>query len=382
MDRIYLDYAATTPLDPKVLEMMMPYFSEIFGNPSSSHYFGQQAEGILENCRARVAALLGSKPNDVIFTASGSEGDNLALRGAASSQKESSGNDFILISPVEHPAIANTAIQLRDHFGFKLIELRIDDFGRINIDDLREKLSNKVAVVSAVYANNEIGTINPVKQISQLCHEIGALFHSDAVQACAHLNINIDNLGIDLLSLAAHKFYGPKGVGVLVKRNPDKLLSQITGGKQENKQRAGTHNIPGIVGLTAALELAAKDREFENHRLSVLRDRIIHFVLSEIPGAFLTGHPINRLPNHTSFVFEGINGNDLVIMLDMEGFACSSGSACKVGDPKPSKVLLALGIQPELALGSLRVTLGKYTTSEHIDRFLEVLPRTIKKLRK
>ena len=382
MDRVYLDYAATTPLDPKVLAVMTPYFTEIFGNPSSSHYYGQQAEGILEECRIKVAKMLGAQSDDIIFTASGSEGDNLALRGTAFMQKELYGKDTLLISPVEHPAIANTAKQLRDRFGFKLVELRIDKFGQIILDDLREKAGELTAIVSVIYANNEIGTINPVDEIAALCHEKGIPFHSDAVQACAHLDINTSRENIDLLSFAAHKFYGPKGVGALVRRNGIKLLAHTTGGKQENKLRGGTHNVPGIVGLTAALEIALAEREKENKKLVHLRDKLIQSVLSEIPGAYLTGHPVNRLPNHASFVFDGIVGNDLVISLDMAGFACSSGSACKVGDPKPSKVLLALGLEPDTAIGSLRVTLGKYNTEEQIDRFLDALRGAIKQLRK
>ena len=382
MDRIYLDYAATTPLDPYVLEAMMPYFTEIFGNPSSSHYFGQQAEGILEECRTKVAKMLGAQSEDVIFTASGSEGDNLAIRGTALARRAKSGKDTILISPVEHPAVANTVKQLRDMFGFKLIELRIDNFGQINLADLKEKLDANTALVSTIYANNEIGTINPVKEIADICQERGIPFHSDAVQACAHLPIDVTTDGIDLLSIAAHKFYGPKGVGVLIKRKSVDLISHTSGGKQEHKLRAGTHNIPGIVGLTTALEIALANRLKENQRISILRDQIIQFVLSEIPGSHLTGHLSDRLPNHASFVFEGISGNDLVIMLDMAGFACSSGSACKVGDPKPSQVLLALGITPELAGGSLRITLGKYTTEEQVVRFLDFLSISVRKLRK
>ena len=382
MDRVYLDYAATTPLAPKVLGAMTPYFIEIFGNPSSSHFFGQQAEGTLEECRVKVAKMLDAQPDEVIFTASGSEGDNLAIRGAALARRAKEGKDTILISPVEHPAVVNTAKQLRDMFGFKLIELRVDEFGQVLLADLKEKLNEHTALVSTIYANNEIGTINPVKEIAAICHARGVPFHSDAVQACAHLPIKVGKDELDLLSIAAHKFYGPKGVGVLIKRKSVDLISHTSGGKQEYKLRAGTHNLPGIVGLANALELALQDREPENKRVSVLRDRVIQFILSKVPGSHLTGHPTNRLPNHASFVFEGINGNDLVIMLDMAGFACSSGSACKVGDPKPSKVLLGLGLDPELASSSLRITLGKYTTENQIEQFLEVLPVAIQKLRK
>ena len=382
MDRVYLDYAATTPLEPRVLEAMTPYFTKIFGNPSSSHYFGQQAEGVLEECRGKVAKMLGARSEEVVFTASGSEGDNLALRGAAFSQRKNFGRDTLLISPVEHPGIAATARQLHDVFGFKIKELRIDVYGQIILEDLINKIDGSTALVSIVYANNEIGTINPVKKIASVCHEKGVIFHSDAVQACAHLPMNLSDDGIDLLSITAHKFYGPKGAGALIKHNVLELIAQTTGGKQEYNLRAGTHNVPGIVGLTSALEMTINELETENKRISALRDKLIQSIKNEIPGSHLTGHPTERMSNHASFVFEGVNGNDLVIMLDMAGFACSSGSACKVGDPQPSKMLLALGLKPELALGSLRITLGKYSTEDQIDQFLKVLPETIKKLRK
>jgi cysteine desulfurase len=382
MDRVYLDYAATTPLAPEVLQEMSPYFTEIFGNPSSSHYFGQLAEGILEECRSKVASLLGAASDEVIFTASGSEGDNLAIRGASVFENKKSEKNIILITPVEHPAVANTGKQLRDYFHYQLIELPVDQYGQVLLEGLRENISEQTVLVSTIYANNEIGTINPVKEIAQICHEKGVIFHTDAVQAAAHLDINFHRDDLDLISIAAHKFYGPKGVGAVVRKNSIGLVSHTAGGKQEHKLRAGTHNVPGIVGLTKALELGVQQREIENKRLIALRNKILDFVIKEIPDSFITGHPTNRLPNHASFVFEGINGNDLVIMLDMAGFACSSGSACKVGDPKPSKVLLALGIKPELAIGSLRITLGKYTTEKQVDAFLDNLQSAVKKLRK
>ena len=287
-----------------------------------------------------------------------------------------------MISPVEHPAVANTGKQLRDYYHYKLIELPVDQYGQVLLEGLRENITEQTVLVSTIYANNEIGTINPVKEIAQLCHEKGVIFHTDSVQAAAHLDINFHRDDLDLISIAAHKFYGPKGVGALVRKKSIGLVSHTAGGKQEHKLRAGTHNIPGIVGLTKALELGVRQREIENKRLIALRNKILDFGIKEIPDSFITGHPTNRLPNHASFVFEGITGNDLVIMLDMAGFACSSGSACKVGDPKPSKVLLALGIKPELAIGSLRITLGKYTTEKQVDAFLDNLQSSVKKLRK
>ena len=384
MERIYLDYAATTPLDPQVLSEMLPYFTENFGNPSSSHYFGQKAEGILESSRQKVCDLLGgdSKVDEVIFTASGSEGDNLSIRGVALSSRNLTKKDKILYSPVEHPAVMNTVRQLQEVYGFKCEQLRIDDFGCVILDDVAEKIDDHTALVSVIYANNEIGSINLINEISKICHQKGTLFHSDAVQACAHLDVNFLRDDIDLISFAAHKFYGPKGVGAIIRKRSINLIPHITGGKQEHKLRAGTQNIPGIVGLAKALEITTQNREVENQHVRQLRDKLLNSIVERIPGAHITGHPMNRLPNHASFVFEGINGNDLVIMLDMAGFACSSGSACKVGDPKPSKVLLALGIDPDLAIGSLRITLGKENTESQIDDFLIVLEDSIKKLRK
>ena len=282
MDRIYLDYAATTPLDRRVLDEMLPYFTENFGNPSSSHYFGQRAEMALEKSRSSVAHWLGAYEDEVYFTSGGSESDNLALRGTAFSRRKKFGADTILISPVEHHAVSSTARQLMNNFGFRLIELRVDNYGIVNLDDLREQINNRVALVSIVYANNEIGSINPIEDISRICNEKGVPFHSDAVQACAHMEINQLKYKPDLLSIAAHKLYGPKGVGALVCRKGLSITSQITGGNQENSLRAGTHNVPGIIGLAKALEITNQEMEVQNQKLVPLRDRVIESVLSNI----------------------------------------------------------------------------------------------------
>jgi cysteine desulfurase len=382
MDNVYLDYAATTPLDRDVFAKMEPYLFENFGNPSSSHFYGQKAEFTVENARNAIAKSLDAVGDKVIFTGSGSEGDNLATRGAAFSGRSSRKANKILISPVEHSAVTNTAYQLQDEFGFEVRELRVDQYGIVDLDHLSRQLDDSVALVSVIYGNNEIGSINPVHEIADLCHQKGILFHTDAVQACAHLDIHFRTDEIDLLTFAAHKFYGPKGVGALICREDVNIQPQITGGKQEHKMRAGTHNVPGIVGMAAALEVKNQALPDRNHRLIALRDQIISNVLNNIAGAHLTGHPQKRLPNHTSFVFEGLSGSDLVIALDMAGFSCSSGSACKVGDPKPSQVLRGLGLPADLALGSLRVTLGRQTTNEDVERFLETLPKIITRLRK
>lgn len=383
MDRIYLDYAATTPMDPRVLDAMMPFFIEDFGNPSSTHYFGQKTEAAVDLARQEVAKIIGAKQDEVYFNSGGSEGDNLAIRGAAMARKRQINANTILISPVEHHAISRTARQLAEEQEFNVVKLDVDSYGKIDLEKLEESLKKyKVAVVSTVYANNEIGTLNPVSEIGELCRRYEVPFHSDTVQACAHLNVNAKKENIGMLAVSGHKLYGPKGVGLFFKEAGLTLSPQMTGGNQENKLRAGTHNVPGIMGLARAMSLAASEREKENKRLVYLRDKLIQFVTEEIPDAFLTGHPTDRLPNHASFVFKNLSGNDLVIALDMAGFACSSGSACKVGDPKPSDILLGIGLTPELAKGSLRITLGKYSTEEHIDKLIAILPVLVNKLRK
>jgi len=380
--KIYLDYAASTPLDERVLEVMLPYFTEIFGNPSSIHSYGQSAEAAIENSRETVASIFRVAPEEVVFTSCGTESDNLAIRGAALSKREAERANRILISPVEHHAVLETARQLAEHFGFILEFLPVDEFGRVDPEEVKNSIKKDTALVSVIYANNEIGTINPVGDIAAVCHERGIPFHTDAVQAAAHLDINLKKTPVDLLAIGAHKFYGPKGVGCLVVRRGTRLLPVITGGSHEFSLRAGTPNVPYIVGLAEALKLTAHNLKARSNSLSALRDELIHGVLENIPQCRLTGHPSERLPNHASFVFEGVDANMLLVMLDMAGFACSSGSACKVGTPKPSEVLIAIGLSKSWAMGSLRVTLGRDTKKETIDHFLSVLPRVVKQLRK
>lgn len=381
MDRIYLDYAATTPVDQLVLDAMMPYFGRDFGNPSSAHFYGQAAEGAIENARRTIKNLFNADGYEVIFTSGGSESDNLALRGAALEQRKRSGATKILISSVEHDAITQTAFQMQVKSGFIVSKLRVDNYGLLDLDFFSSQLIKQTAIVSVIFGNNEIGTINPIKDIARICHEKGVLFHTDAVQAAAHLKIDMKELDVDYLSISAHKLYGPKGIGLLLKKKLTPLLPQITGGGQESGLRAGTSNVPAIVGMAKAIEMTYDTLDDENLRLKALRDRLIINIQNTIADCQLTGDEHERLSNHASFVFEGVSGNDLLIALDMAGFAVSSGSACKVGNPKPSVVLLALGIKPELALGSLRVTLGKFTTEEEIDNFLITLEETVKRLR-
>ena len=382
MNNIYLDYAATTPLDLEVFLKMSPFFTEDFGNPSSIHSWGQKAEAALENARDSVADSLNCDTGEIVFTSGGSESDNLALRGTAFARRELTGANQILISPVEHPAVHETARQLQENFGFQLDMIPVDECGRVIPVELERMVDEKTAVVSIIYGNNEIGTINPVNELAAICHQEGVPFHTDAVQAAAHLDLNMKNSSIDVMSIGAHKFYGPKGVGALFLRKGTRLSPSQTGGKQESGLRAGTQNIPYIVGLAEALRITKRDLARNAEKMSRLRDKLINGVLVGVPDSKLTGHPTERLPNHASFIFKHVSGNDLLMILDQRGFACSSGSACKVGEPKPSDVLINLGLSPEWASGSLRVTLGRKTEDESIMQLLKILPEIVASLRR
>jgi cysteine desulfurase len=378
---IYLDHAATTPVDPRVQDAMAAFAARRYGNPSSIHQFGQDAEAAVESARESVARVLHCTPSEIVFTSGGSESDNLALRGVALHERETRGADHLLISPVEHPAVLRTAEQLRDHFGFELELLPVDRHGVVDPQAVEDRLRSQTALVSVLYASNEIGTLQPVDQIGGICRRRGIPFHSDAVQAASQMPLNVADLQVDLLSLGAHKFYGPKGVGALYIRNGIVLLPTQTGGGQESARRAGTHNVPLIVGMAKALEITESEREHHNRRFGQLRDHALTAIPAVVPDVRITGHPVSRLPNHASFVFRGIKGNHLITHLDLAGLACSSGSACKTGDPQPSEVLIALGVEPEWILGSLRVTVGRETEPAHLERLLEVLPRICKSLR-
>jgi cysteine desulfurase len=380
--KIYFDYAATTPVDSRVVEVMQPYFSQAFGNPSSVHAFGQEAEAALEEARENIARELGCQPGEIIFTSCGSESDNLALRGAALAARQQRGANHVLISPVEHHAVSRTAEQLADLHGFELEYLPVDDMGMTCADEVAARLRAETALVSVIYANNEIGTVNPIAEIGEVCRERDIPFHTDAVQAAAYLPVDVEALNVDMLSIGAHKFYGPKGVGALYVRKGISLIPSQTGGSQEGGRRAGTQNIPYIVGLAEALRLAQQSRDERISILQPMRDRLIGHVLETIHNSRLTGHPSQRLPNHASFVFKGVDGNALLMLLDMEGYACSSGSACKTGDPEPSEVLTALGFRREWALGSLRITLGTGNRPSDIETFLNDLPRVIDRARR
>lgn len=378
---IYLDYAATTPVDQRVLDAMMPYFRENYGNPSSIHRLGQKAETAIDVAREKVAVVLHCKPEEIVFTSCGSESDNLALRGVMMARRNASGETWILTAKTEHHAVSKTAEQLEKEYGFQLEWLDIDEYGGVSRESFSKAVCNNTVLASLMLANNEIGTINPIAELAKIAKANNILFHTDAVQATAYLDVNVEKLGVDLMSLGGHKFYGPKGVGALYIRKGTKLLPHMTGGGQEYSLRAGTQNVPYIVGFAEALSLAAEEREARTAHVKPLRDHIIGQVLESISDSRLTGHPENRLPNHASFVFKDLDGNLLLQMLDSAGFACSSGSACKTGNPEPSEVITSLGHSRDWALGSLRITLGVDSTPEHVDSFLKTLPGLVEKVR-
>ncbi len=374
---IYVDYAATTPVDSRVVEAMLPYFNEDFGNPSSIHSFGRAASRAIEAARETIAGILNCQPREIVFTSCGTESDNLALRGAILN----SHRRHIVISPVEHHAVGRTAEIMHEHMGFALSVVPVDAHGRVSPADVTEAVRDDTALVSVMYANNEVGTIQPIAEIAEVAHARGALFHTDAVQAAGQLPLDVQALGVDMLAISAHKFYGPKGVGALYVRDGIRLVPSQSGGGQEEGRRAGTSNVAFIVGMAKALEIAYTEREAHNARYRHLRDRLIEGVLDRVPDARLTGHPEKRLPNNASFALRGVDGNALLMHLDLKGVAASSGSACLVGTPEPSEVLTAMGFAPEWALGGLRLTVGRHTTEEDVDTVLDVLPEAVARVR-
>lgn len=375
--RSYFDYAATTPLDPDVYAAMEPFLTVDFGNPSSIHQWGQNAENALETSREIVAEYLNCHPTEIIFTSCGSESNNLALRGTAIARKNFNNASRLVSSRVEHHAITHTIKQLVELFGFASDWAPVNQFGIVEPNQLINLIDDQTAMVSLMYANNEIGSINPIKNLAEICFDKGIPFHTDAVQAAGYLPINLKDMPISLLSLGSHKFYGPKGVGALFIRKGTSIVPTQTGGGQEFGMRAGTHNVAYIVGFAKAIEKLKQLREERAIELRVFRDQIINKILSTIPDSMLTGHPTERLPNHASFVFKKVDGNLLIGMLDQAGFACSSGSACKTGNPEPSEVLMEIGLNRVWALGSLRLTLGKDTNQNMIDELLTKLPGLI-----
>jgi cysteine desulfurase len=379
--RIYLDYAATTPVDERVVQAMLPIFNQNFGNPSSVHFFGQKAEAVVTHSRKQIASWMNARSDEIFFTSGGTESNNLALRGTMLALRNKKKCCHVLVSEVEHHAVLHTARQAAEQYGFELELIPVDEFGRVSPEEVRNLIRPETVLVSVIYANNEIGTINPIREIAAVCREKNVLFHTDAVQAAAHLAINVALDGVDLLTFGAHKFYGPKGVGGLFVRRGTRIIPVNTGGGQESDLRAGTENVPYILGMAEAYDITRRDMEAETGRITGLRDYLIKSVLENAQKVKLTGHPEKRLPNHASFVFEDVDGNHLLTLLDAAGFACSSGSACKAGSPKPSEVLIAMGFSKKWNKGSLRVTLGRQTRMEEVELFCNSLPEIVEKAR-
>ena len=382
---IYLDHAGTTPTDPNVVEAMLPYFTQCYGNPSSIHTVGQEARFALDEARDRVAAVLNCRSREIVFTGGGTEADNEAIFGVATALQES--GKHVVTSSAEHHAVLH-ACQHLETLGFDVTYLPVDSYGMVQPESVYNAVTGKTTLVTIMYANNEIGTVNPIADISQAIKrkagELGrtVAFHTDAVQAAGFLGLDVQALGVDLMSLSGHKIYGPKGTGILFIRRTTPFLPLILGGGQERERRAGTENIPGIIGISVALEAANRQRLEHGAHCQALRDRIIDHITTHVPRIRLNGHPSQRLPNNANFSVEGVEGEPILLGLDMAGIAASSGSACSSGSLEPSHVLLALGQSAEVARGSLRITLGKYNTTEDVDYFLEKLPELIEKLRK
>jgi cysteine desulfurase len=375
---VYLDHAATTPVDPAVVEAMLPYFTEKFGNPSSVYSAGREARKALDWARDTVAGVLGAASAEVVFTGGGSESDNLAIKGVALA-KQRKGN-HIITTQVEHHAILHTFEYLEKRFGFRVTYLPVDRHGVVDLRALEEAITPETTLVSVMYANNEVGTVQPLQEIARLLKGRGILFHTDAVQAGGSLDLDVGSLGVDMMSLSAHKFYGPKGVGALYVRKGTMYWPQQHGGGQERGRRAGTENTAGIVGFATALKLSYENLESNNAHAAAMRERLVAGIES-IPGSELTGHPTNRLPNSASFVFDYVEGESILLSLDMLGIAASSGSACTSGALEPSHVLKAMGVPVERAHGSLRLTTGRSNQAEDMDFVVEALPGIIERLR-
>ena len=375
---IYLDNAATTRVYPEVVEAMTPYFTEYYGNPSAFYSFSNSAGKAITEARENIASLIGAKPEEIYFTGGGSESDNWALK--ATAEAYSKKGKHIITTTIEHHAVLHTCQWLEKN-GFEVTYVNVDEDGVVKLDELEAAIRPDTILISIMAANNEIGTIQPLKEIGAIARKHGVLFHTDAVQAFAHIPINVDEMNIDMLSASGHKIHGPKGVGVMYIRKGVKILSFVHGGAQERRRRAGTHNVPGIVGMGKAVEIAAKTMEEKAISISKMRDYLIEQVLEKVPYARLNGHKTNRLPNNANFCFRFIEGEGMLILLDQAGVCGSSGSACTSGSLDPSHVLLAIGLPHEIAHGSLRLTLSEDTTKEEIDYTVDKLAEIIARLR-
>lgn len=377
---IYLDHSATTAVDPRVVEAMAPYWTELYGNPSSLYGVGRRAAVALEDARSRIARLLNCQPAEIIFTACGTESDNLALRGVGLAQA-ARGKRHIITTPIEHHAVLHTAADLAERFDFDVTYVPVDRHGLVDPAAVAAAIRPDTALITVMYANNEVGAIEPIAAVGAVARQHGIPFHTDAVQAGGHLPLDVNALNVDLLALSAHKFHGPKGIGLLYVRRGVRLQPIQTGGSQERGRRAGTENVPYIVGLAAALELAQAERAAEAIRLQRLRDRLIAGLLARIPDSALTGHPEQRLPGHASLVIRGVEAQSVLIALDLAGIAASSGSACASGAPTPSHVLTAMGFDAIAALGALRLTLGRENTEADVDFVIATLPPIVGRIR-
>ena len=378
MDRIYLDNAATTAVSPEVLTAMLPYFTECYGNPSSIHSTGRDAHKAVDAARRQVAAAINADPSEIYFTAGGSESDNWAIKGTAFAKRDK--GNHIITTAIEHHAVLHTC-QWLEKQGFEVTYLPVDENGLVSVEDVEKAITDRTILISVMAANNEIGTIEPIAEIVALARSRGILFHTDAVQAVGAIPLDVKAMNIDMLSMSGHKFHGPKGIGALYIRKGVRLDTLIAGGAQERGKRAGTENLPGIVGIGKAIEIATRDMEANAARMTRLRDKLIHGILEEIPDVRLNGHPTLRLPNNVNVSVRYIEGEALLLRLDLAGIAGSSGSACTSGSLDPSHVLLAIGLPHEIAHGSLRLTLGTDTTEADIDEVLDKLPGIVKNLR-
>lgn len=378
MKTIYLDHAATTPTDPQVVEAMLPYFTERFGNPSTLYSLGREAKRAIEEAREEVARAIGAKPEEIVFTSGGTESDNFALEGVAFALREK--GNHIITSSIEHHAISETCKFLEKR-GFAVTYLPVDGHGRVDPGDVAKAINPHTILISVMHANNEIGTIEPIGKIARIARENGIYFHTDAVQTVGSLPIDVNELGVDLLSMSAHKFYGPKGVGALYIRSGTRMVRFLHGGEQERKRRGSTENVPGVVGMGKAIQIAREQLEESSRKATALRDRLTDGLFRSLENIRLNGHPVKRLPNNVSICVERVEGESMLLNLDARGICASSGSACTSGSLKPSSVLLATGVPPEVAHGSLRFTVGRSTTEEDIDYVLEVFPEIVGRLR-
>jgi cysteine desulfurase len=378
MKRIYLDHAATTPARPEVVKAMLPYFTDAFGNPSSIYSYGQEARGAVEEARTRVARLIGARSEEIIFTSGGTESDNHALKGVAFANENK--GDHIITTSIEHHAVMQVCKFLENR-GINITRLPVDKYGLVDPEDVKKALTDKTVLISVMHANNQVGTIEPAEEIGKIAREAGVYFHTDAVQTVGHIPINVDELNVDLLAISAHKLYGPKGVGALYVRKGTRLAPFMHGGEQEKRRRAGTENVPGIVGFGKAMELAGQEMNEETERLIHLRDKLIRGLMDKIEDIQLNGHPTRRLPNNVNISVDFVEGESMLLNLDLEGVCASTGSACSSASLEPSHVLLALGVPVEQAHGSLRLTLGRENTEADIERVLQVLPGIVGKLR-